>query len=154
MTIRELAEISGVKEASVKRNIQKIAGTVIDDDGNVTIPAGSRYPYDAHRYKFDTIGKRRVALLDATYHVRYIDHISLHMTAESFQAMLTELLCAGYLRINGSNNKHGANQYDTTLKYEKVRDMTQDSKIKRIADVILSATGHLIGAVASELVSV
>lgn len=154
MTISELAAISGVKESSVRRSIDRIAGTVVDNKGNVTIPAGSRYPYDVHRYKFDTIEKRRLALLDATYHFRYVDHTALHMSAESFETMLAELLCAGYLQPNGSNNEFGANQYDTTLEYERIREMTQFSKMKKIADAISSAAGHFVGAIENELATV
>lgn len=152
MTIRELAAISDVKEASVMRNLRKVAGATIDDEGNMTIPEGSRYPYDAHRYKFDTIGKRRVALLDATYHFRYVDHTALHMSVESFKTMITELLNAGYLQANGSNNEFGANRYDTTLEYERIREMSQISKMKNIADAISSAAGHFIGAVGNEFI--
>ena len=154
MTLSELAAISGLKEASVKQNLRKVAGTIVDNEGNVTIPEGSRYPYDAHRYKFDTIGKRRVALLDATYHFRYVDHTILHMPVESFKTMVTELLNAGYLQANGSNNEFGVNQYDTTLEYERIREMTQFTKIKSIADAISSAAGHFVGAVGNELLPV
>ena len=151
MTIEELAEISCVKVSTIRNNASSVIGFVEDESGNISFPASSRYPYDAHRYKFDNIGKRRLALLDATYRLRYIDHQILKMTQESFNTMLEELLRAGYLQKNHGPNTYGANQYDTTMEYELLHNQSKSSWIKSIADKIGSASGHFAGAYASEI---
>ena len=151
MTIDELAAISCVSVNTIVKNIMIVNGVSQKEDGTLLIPDGSRYPYDAHRYKFDNIGKRRLALLDATYRFRYIDHEILKMTQESFNTMLEELLRAGYLQKNHGPNTYGANQYDTTMEYELLHNQSKSSWIKSIADKIGSASGHFAGAYASEI---
>ena len=119
MTVSELATVSHVREKTVIRNSNKIAGVLTDNNGIVVFPSGSRYPFNLRGNKLDTAGKRRLALLDATYRYQYIDHEMLHMTSESFSTMISELLRVGYLQENGSDNPYGVNQYDTTIRYEQ-----------------------------------
>jgi ABC-type branched-subunit amino acid transport system substrate-binding protein len=105
----------------------------------------------AHRYKFNDEKKRRKALLDATYHYRFVNHDKLHMTEESFNSMIEELCNAGYLKCNNSNNHYGANQYDTTMAYEQLKNQSKRQMSKEIADTIASMAGHFVGAYMSEL---
>lgn len=150
MTIKELADISAVSIKTARQKINTIPGIVRTEDGEYEIPEGSRYPYDVHRYKLDSIGKRCAALLDATYRYRFVDHEILKMPRESFETLIQELLGAGLLRRNGSLNRFGANRYDTTLVYEMMSTKKTNNRIKAIADVIGSASGHFAGALASE----
>lgn len=121
MTIEELASISRLKEATVRKKIHSVVGVKKPKNGNIIIPYGSRYPYNIRRYNLNDSGKRRVALLDATYRYRYVDHKSLCMSQKSFNSMLEELLNAGLIQRNGSKNPFGANRFDTTMEYEKLR---------------------------------
>lgn len=150
MTISELAAVSHVKEKTVIRNTNKIAGVLTDDNGIVVFPCGSRYPFNLRGNKLDTAGKRRLALLDATYRYQYIDHDMLHMTMESFSTMVNELLRVGYLQENGSGNPYGVNKYDTTIRYEQLRELPKSTQAKRIADDLASIAGHFVGAVICE----
>ena len=151
MTIKDLANISGIKEKTVRQRIHSVVGVTESEDGTFNIPDGSRYPYDTHRYKFDNIGKRRRALLEATFCYRYVDHVSLCMPEESFKTMLEELLNVGLIQKNGINNPYGANGFDTTMKYEDLRSEKPHNIIKAIGDLIGSATGHFAGAMLNEL---
>jgi hypothetical protein len=152
MTIGELADISYVKDETVKKNIRNVPGAYQDDDGEWIIPNGSRYPFDAHRYKFNDVGKRRLALLDATYQYRYVNYDKLHMSEESFITMIEELRNAGYLMFNNSNNHYGANQYDTTMKYEQLKGHSKRYMLKKIADTIASMACQLAVAYVSKQV--
>jgi len=153
MTIEELASISGLKEKTVRQKILTVAGVTRAEDGALIIPDGSRYPYDIHRYKLNDTNKRRVALLDAIFRYRYIDHAMLCMSSESFKTMLAELLNVGLVQRNGSENPFGANGFDTTMKYEELRSDKRYKTAKAISDLMGSATGHFTGAVLSELLS-
>ena len=150
MTVSELAAVSHVKEKTVIRNTNKIAGVLTDDNGIVVFPSGSRYPFNLRGNKLDTAGKRRLALLDATYHYQYIDHDILHMTKESFSTMVNELLRVGYLQENGSDNPYGVNKYDTTMRYEQLRELPRSTQMKRIAAELAVIAGHFVGAVICE----
>ena len=150
MTISEIAAVSHVKEKTVIRNTNKIAGAFTDDNGIAVFPSGSRYPFNLRGNKLDTAGKRRLALLDATYRYQYVDHKMLLMTKESFSTMVSELLRVGYLQENGSGNPYGVNQYDTTIRYEQIRELPRSTQMKRIADDLASIAGHFVGAVISE----
>lgn len=140
MTIQDLADISCVKLKTAKSQLKNVPG--ISSDGE--IPAGSRLPYDVHRYRFNNISKRRDALLQATYHYRYVDHHMLAMEENPFNEMVKELVEAEFLRENGSNNPYGANRYDTTLAYEDIGMMKMAKRIAIIA-------GKFAGAAAGEL---
>ena len=146
MTVEELASISGLKEKTIRKNILKVKGARFSDNGRVFIPEGSRYPYSLHRYKLDSIDKRRIALLDATNRFRFVDHNDLKMSKKSFVTMLNELLDQGFLQENGSNNLFGANRYDTTLLYQQNK-----AEIKKMnLNTITSAAGHFLGAIINE----
>ena len=74
----------------------------------------------------------------------------LHMTKESFSTMVNELLRVGYLQENGSDNPYGVNKYDTTIRYEQLREFPRSTQAKRIADDLASIAGHFVGAVICE----
>ena len=144
MTIKELADYSELTERTVKKKIDSIKGVTKNENGEYIIPDGSRYPYDAHRYKFKDRGKRIKALLDATHKYRYVDHEILRMPENSFNQMVNELVTCQYLQSNGSENPYGVNRYDTTIQYEENSD-------KEILNKIASLAGHFAGALADEL---
>ena len=150
MTVSDLAAVSYVKEKTVIRNANKIPGVITGKNGKVAFPNGSRYPYNLRSNKLDTAGKKRLALLDATYHYMFIDHIMLHMTSASFNTMIAELLQVGYLQENDSGNPYGANRYDTTIRYENIRALSRNAQVKEIAYDVASFAGHFCGAFCSE----
>ena len=149
MTIEELADFNGIEVATVKKRLGQIPGVELID-GEYVIPDGSRYPYDAHRYKFNDIDKRRRALLDAISKFKYVDSKTLKMTEESFVVMLEELEKAGYIMNNGSSNEYGANKYDTTLLYAQDVELNPKKFMDRIANKISGMAGHFVGGVISE----
>ena len=65
--------------------------------------------------------------------------------------MLKELLNAGLIQRNDSKNPFGANRFDTTMEYEKLRSNRSYKTAKAIADLLGSAAGHFTGAVINEL---
>lgn len=146
MTVQELARYSSVNENTIKTTPLKVKGATIRDD-EIEIPEGSRWPYDAHRYKFNTREKRIDALLDATDRYRYIDECILGLTKESFQTMLDELIKAELLQPNGSSNQFGANRYDTTVLYNRIRNKRCADRVKIITDILASAAGSFVGGV-------
>ena len=150
MTVSDLAAVSHVKEKAVIRNANRIPGAIAGKKGEAIFPDGSRYPYNLRSNKLDTAGKKRLALLDATYHYMFIDHIMLHMTSASFNTMIAELLQVGYLQENGSGNPYGANRYDTTIRYENIRALSRNAQVKEIAYDVASFAGHFCGAFCSE----
>ena len=150
MTVSDLAAVSYVKEKTVIRNANKIPGVITGKNGKVAFPNGSRYPYNLRSNKLDTAGKKRLALLDATYHYMFVDHTMLHMTSTSFNTMIAELLQVGYLQENGSGNPYGANRYDTTIRYENIRALSRNAQVKEIAYDVASFAGHFCGAFCSE----
>ena len=145
MTVSELASISAISEKQLKKRWKKIPGA-LKEHGIITFPDGSRYPFDVHRYKFNNQMKRRLALLDAISHYRYVDHISLKMSEESFKSLIEELVAADLIKKNGTCNQYGANGYDTTLRYDEMNTYNISKKIDEITSLIASATGHFVGA--------
>ena len=93
------------------------------------------------------MGKRYIALLDATYSDRYIDYTNLKMEKPAFDSMIDDLLQAGYLKDNGSNNQFGANRYNTTIKYEEMKSLKVTQKINHIVSTVASFSGSLLGTV-------
>ncbi len=118
-------------------------------ESEILIPDGSRYPFDVHRYRFDNIGKRRIALLGATDQLRYVDSKMLHMSQMEFEEMVSELVQAGFLRKNGSGNPFGANSYNTTIKYQEECSprKAQGKAIEIIASAVAAAAVQLAAGV-------
>lgn len=146
MTIEELAGISHISVRAIKKRAKSIPGAKEDKDGIISFPSGSRYPYNLRGYKLDSVEKRRAALLDATYHYRFINHEILKMPEESFNAMTKELLRAGLLRSNGTRNKFGANKYDTTILYDEIKDEEIRKRLRLIAEFVGASLGSFAGA--------
>ena len=146
MTITDLAKYSNINERRIREHFKEIKGFT-EDDGEIRFPEGSRYPFDLHRYKLTDINKRRCALLDATCKFMYIDSAMLGLPEESFAAMLEELVRAGFLRYNGSDNKYGANAFDTTIEYEAFKNEKIDKRMKRIEEAVVRAIPAVVGTV-------
>lgn len=132
MTIRELSEKCNISEQQIQKRWKDIPG-IAKENGELHIPIGTRYPFDAHRYRFTNIRKRRDALLKATYKNRFVDHKMLKMEKPEFDSMVAELVHEGYLRENGTDNQHGVNKYDTTIVYDRM--LAADNR-KRFSDTL------------------
>ncbi|MCD7881227.1 MAG: carotenoid oxygenase family protein [Clostridiales bacterium] len=117
MTIKELSEKCNISEQQIQKRWKDIPG-ITKEKGELHIPTGTRYPFDAHRYRFTNIRKRRDALLKATYKNRFVDCEMLKMEKPEFDSMVDELVHEGYLRENGTDNQYGVNKYDTTITYD------------------------------------
>ena len=151
MTIEELAAYSCVKESTVRDGLKqgsvlKVPGAYYNEQGQLVIPNGSRWPYNKRNAKLDTREKRKDALLEATYHNKYVDASMLNMPEESFHTMISELVEIGLLRENGTSNKFGANAYDTTCLYDQVRSENRLERIKQITNIGSAAAGSFCGA--------
>ena len=150
ISFEEFVELSGVKEETVKRNYKKIPGVTKNDYGYQVL-SGSRYPFDAHRYKLDTYTKKRYVLLKAINHYKYIDHRILKLEKRQFDDMLKELLSASLIKENHLSNAFGANSYDLTAKGEVYMLQTQAKAIKEIVNVVAASAGTFTGAVISQV---
>ena len=144
MTIQDLAKNSGVKEKTIITRLGELPGVTKDGDEFV-IPDGSRWFFDLHRYKLGDRQKRMDALLAATSRFRYVDAKMLNMPQNSFDTMLNELTDAGLLQPNGSDNPYGANRYDTTMKYDQIKDKESKERIRSITEIVSSVVGKIVG---------
>ena len=152
MTVSELSIISAISEKQVTKRWKEIRGAK-KEDGVISFPEGSRYPFDLHRYKLINQEKRRLALLDAISCYRYVDNVSLKMPEESFKSLVKELCDAGLIRKNGTHNQYGANAYDTTIRYDEIRSHNIRKRISEITNIVASASGHFVGSIVAENLS-
>ena len=102
MSIEEFANLSQYNINTVKKNLYKIPGANLED---LTVPEGSRYPYNLRNSKLKDVAERRYHLINATSKYNYIDSNMLHMTDNSFDTMVNELVERGIFQLNGSENQ-------------------------------------------------
>ena len=151
MTVSEMANISDIKEKQVRKRWRDIPGATIEN-GVITFPEGSRYPYPKRKRNFQKRGqiKRYKLILEATEAQRFVDHTYLQMTENSFQDILNDLVRAELLEENGSQNPYGANKYKVTSGYA---ELEYNNMIKSLEDfakittpIVTSLAGITIGA--------
>lgn len=147
VTIDEFILIAGVKKETVIKNRNDIPGLSYKK-GEFSILSGTRYPA-YYKNKIKTMDDRRFLLLRAINEYKYIDYLKLRLYHEQFIEMLRDLLSAGLIRENNMENKYGANAYDITDLGAEV--ISNKNSIKRITELIASATGHFAGAIISEI---
>ncbi len=141
MTIEELAAYSNISVDTVKRNLNRIAGVSKEDS---EIPDGSRYPYNLGNSKLKTHEKRCYAMLEATFHYRYIDEKMLGLPRDSFEQHVQDLVALNYLKLNGNDNPYGLNKYNTTLEYANLRRENKYQRARAISSIITSNVYELI----------
>lgn len=144
MTVEELSNICNVKCETIQRNISSIPGYRYEDG---SIPNGSRWKYNIRNSKLRNTNDRRYHLLKATDEYKFIDHNMLRMSRDSFNTMIDELVQYGLLTENGTDNYFGANRYDTTMEYSRIKSDRKKSMIQNIAMFIGTAAGSYTSAV-------
>lgn len=149
ITIEEFQKIAGVKEATIRKNKDKIPGLTYAK-GIYDILKGTRYPYDYHRYRIKDSADRRFLLLKAISEYKYIGHDSLKVYKEQFVELIGDLLKAKLIRENNLPNHYGANAYDCTPRGDELLKKKNTEAIREIADLVAAAAGTIAGKIIAE----
>lgn len=139
MNIKDFARLSGVKESTIRARINDIKGHYYED-GEILFTEGSRYPF-ANRLKVKDSKDRYYAVLLATSRNKYIDEKRLNISRKSFNVIIDELIKAGLLVDNGTNNEYGANAYD--LSFNCVQEIDFSKSKKQVIIEISKILGRL-----------
>lgn len=146
MTLKQLADHFSVTERTIRKRLLDIKGIVISN-GDITVPVGTRYPYNLRRSNIKSRDGKRRALLEATDTDKFIDHEMLKMDKISFESMLKELVEEGLLIQRNSDNSFGANMYDTSMYYPDFK--REQSLIKKKDKAVVA--GSFVGATVNQI---
>ncbi len=102
-----------IKVETVKKNINQIVGAKKDGKDYI-IPDSARYPYRIGNTSIKTRDDKRYVLLKATSENKFVDEKLIGLSKASFNTLIQELLNQNLLIENGSEDKNGANAYDTS----------------------------------------
>lgn len=152
VTIEEFERIAGVKEATIRKNHDKIPGLTYRD-GAYEILSGTRYLCDFSKFKMDDSNQKRYVVLKAISQNKYVSSIDVRLYQEQFENMLKELLSAGLIQPNGVANHYGANAYDCTMLGEEVLKKRKNKCVEELANLVAGAVGTFTGKVISEVVA-
>ena len=81
----------------------------------------------------------------------YIDNQMLKISKSSFDTLIKELLSYSLLQENGSNNKCGANSFDTTIKGGEIALQKKEKAMLDLAEITGTFTGTFAGKIVSSL---
>lgn len=152
VSIEEFERIAGVKEATIRKNHDKIPGLTYRD-GTYEILSGTRYLCDFSKYKMDDSEQKRYALLKVISRNKYVSNKDLNLYQEQFVTMLRELLDAGLIQPNGVENHYGANAYDCTMRGEEILRKHRKKCVEELVSLVAGAAGTFTGKVISEVVA-
>ena len=150
---KEFVNMTGVKEATIKRRYKQIPGLIKTEKGFRVI-SGTRYPYNIGNTKLEDSSTKRFTLLKAISKYKYISHRELRLESRQFEDMLRDLLSAGLIQRNNLSNTYGANAYDCTCLGDELINKTGKNAKSELIKTIVSAAGTFSGAVLSQIFDV
>lgn len=147
MTLNEFSKIYGVKEATVKKNMEKIPG-VEYVNREYRIIDGTRYFYSTQT-KINDNFDRLLLILKALNKNKYIDNQMLKCTENDFKYLLEQLVNKKLIEENNSQNRYGTNGYNITITGMEYANKEKRAALKDFARIF----GTFVGSACKEMMN-
>lgn len=148
LTIQELSRQTDMAVSTIRSHMDVFQRQgAYEEAGHWLFPYGTRYPFFPRKSELREIEKIYRVILNATNKKLYVDHVTLGLLPEEFDALIGALVKEGYLTPTGVANPYGANAYLCTPEAGKLLRQSRENVLRalaqfaQIAGVVISAHG-------------